>query len=1476
MSGTTNSLQLDHLDSRMRTVWRRGQTLHLTAGILACWRWAIPLFLTGVIMDWLVDVPAAGRGMLLITLLAISLYQAWRCGWRNLRAFNATYTALQLEAHHGGLDSLLVSAVQLRDPKAVAGVSESLRNKTCRLAEEAASILRPEKAVPFRGLRRPATIALLLAGLIGICAVAGGPFFTAGLSRIFAPWLAVAYPTYTRLDLGAGDLVVKQGASAQIKARVSGIVPNTAKLLLRTGEGRPREIILDITDGTCTYTIASASRDFSYQIKAGDARSALHQVRVIPAPRIEQVKVDLQFPAYLERASETVEALTLTVPEGTGINWQLTLDRPVRNATFLRDGEKPLELHVSEDGLRVKFNAMASDSRGYCFEWVEKERGFDFTSSRYYLQVASDQPPRVELTSPATNLSAMLGRPLDLIVRAQDDHAIATAEVTYRVNRRQDESVELPSRLRNGEGEQSIDWDYRTALPDLDIGDTVSFAVEVSDHYPGPPGPHHTRSETRRITFLSKEEYLEQIARKIDRLLSRVRSLYRQERAAHELVLKMDPGDNSFRQTCQLEAVRQEMIRSQLNDTAGEVQALLDDLAANNVSDAAAGASLEKVRLALLDIAASHIAQAASLLRDQSGAAEGNQEAEELHVAARAINTAARELGSLVLLRDIDAAHEVYAREARMLAQAQAYVRWRTVADKTASPQEELAEQQDELAIWTDRLISDLQKGLRYDKRPLAVLRLIRSVKDLRGAQTEEKMRQAGTFIRQGKAELASGLQADLVRILLNAEFSVRLSGAYSTLLQTRDDMVLLAQHQTQLRGKVAGLSSEEFEAQWTPIALQQTRLRRQLLTILLPSIPAPRAQLFDEALPLAPPVEAMLAEADRAMAEAVARITADQQDAAADQQRNAEQALVDVTQIVDRWSVEMGLQTQGLSTLVAATSERLSRIEEFEARIIGLLEKTDIAAAENEKVDELAEPQLILADELARFHQDLGKRHQAEPDQDLPPLLSRLHESQRAMSAAVQSLSSNAAEEAIENQEQAADALAEAYAIVVAQNERLGLLQDLLMFQRAVGFANGYMADIVAEQQDLLTTTETADAKDLTKLLPVFANLRTCMEDVAPLLDLVAGRLDVGTPLVFARTDFEDAMAAVENGDTLEAIDAQDVAAESLEEVQALIQAVQTQTGYVAEIVEYLHRATSNVALTQYQQEELRKKLATAEEDQLTALAEEQRALLAQAENDGRQFAAATGMPEFTEPSTLMREALAQWEAGDAAAAADQLELASVVLAENAEALFAVIRVLHGLPSIEVNTQTTSELVRLVDVLAAASSHTRLFRQTQAAAPQALDGLEDQQRDLAQRCLEIAQSGPPHALLAAARDHLSEAVSAFESSDPQALRRSQQAAVEQLRHFIIEQALILDTAKPPAVATEGDPTADGEGSDSESAFTAGFISDFVSGEAPKDKRTEWKVLGDRTRAALNQNFARELPLEYRGLLKNYYERVAK
>jgi hypothetical protein len=1473
------TIRLDQLDSRIRVVWRRRQTLHLIAGLLAFCRWAIPLFLIGVAIDWMIYMPALGRVGSLITLLVVSCYRAWRCGWRDLRAFDATRTALQLEAHHGDLESLLISAVQLRDDATRGGGSAVLCDLVCRQAEEAASTLHPEHAVPYHPLRRPAIITMLLAGLLSAFAVVDGPFFAAAVMRIFTPWVTVAYPTDTQITLNQTHMIVKEGDSARIEASLGGVVPDKAMIYVRTGEGRARVIDLEVAKDSCAYTIASASRDFTYRIKAGDDRSDWHTVRVIPAPRVERVKVDLTFPSYLERAPESIEALTLTVPEGTSVNWQITLDRPISAAQFLRDGKDPLTLQVDEDGRQVTFTDGVSDSRGYSFSWVEKERGFRFTSPRYYMQVASDQAPRVELTSPLANLVALLGRPLNLSARAQDDHGISSTTVAYRVNQREEQTVDLPVPIRNGQGDQPIDWDYRSALPDLKVGDTVAFAVEVSDRYPGPQGAHVVRSETRRITFLTKEEYLKQIGKKKDRLLSRVQSIYRQERAAHGVVRNLDPRDDGYMQACQLEAIRQEIVRDQLKQTTAQLQTLLDDLAANKVSDAAESESIDQVRAALIDIADTHLASAAALLRAQSGAAWGDTKpSSDPSSAARAVNTAARELGSLVLLRSIDAAQEVYAREARMLARIQASLRWHTVSTvltESGDAVKTLAKEQDELAQWTEQLISDLQNGMRYDKRPLAVLRLIRSVKDLRSAGTAARMRQVGDLIRQGRADQAAPLQADLVRTLLNAEFSVRLSGAYSTLMRTRDEIHRLTIAQAQLRDQCVGMSPEAFVRRQVATAEAQTLIRKRLTTLLLPSVPAPRARLFDEVLPPVPPVQTLLAQADRAMANALQQIAAGQIEAVTADQHRAEQALADLVAIVDDWSVELGIQTQGLSTLVAATSERLSLIEEYEARIIDLLEKVDLAATEKKKVDNLAEPQRLLVEELVAFKQDLVKLHQDEADQDILPLLSRLGRAERAMSDAAKTLKRNSASEANEQQELAADALAEAYAIAVAQNERLGLLQDLFMFQRSVGFASSYMADIVAEQRDMIVASKAVQPQAIPGLLPVFGNLRKCLDDVAPLLSLVAARLDAGTPLVFAATDLGDAMDLLQSGDKLDAIDAQDVAAESLAKVQALIQAVQTQTGYLAEIVEFLHRSVADATMLDDQQGQLKQRAPTATVNQLRTLVEEQRALLDRAQNFGKTIESATGMPKFTEAPKQMREALGRLEAKDVPAAIESMELAKSALTENAESLFSAINMLHGLPQIEVGAQTGPELVRLIDVLAVASDHRQLFRQTQAAEPQSMKDLARQQRELESRCKKIAQTGQPHPLLVAAHRHLTAAASALESSDMDKVTRSQRSADQKLRHFIIDQALILETATEKG-AVEADPGADGEGSDTESAMAAGFISDFVSGEAPKDKRTEWKVRADRDRAALNQNFARELPLEYRGLLKNYYERVAK
>jgi hypothetical protein len=129
------------------------------------------------------------------------------------------------------------------------------------------------------------------------------------------------------------------------------------------------------------------------------------------------------------------------------------------------------------------------------------------------------------------------------------------------------------------------------------------------------------------------------------------------------------------------------------------------------------------------------------------------------------------------------------------------------------------------------------------------------------------------------------------------------------------------------------------------------------------------------------------------------------------------------------------------------------------------------------------------------------------------------------------------------------------------------------------------------------------------------------------------------------------------------------------------------------------------------------------------------------------------------------------------------------------------------------------------------------------------------------------------HLKLVAAKDELSKAAANAKASDRVKAVAGQDKAADTLRHFIVEYTLkFLKTA---AGVSGGDtvPSIDFIEIDHEMML---FMPGAVSGKRPPDGKLEWEVLGRRERAALNENFARELPLEYRAILKDYYERLAK
>jgi hypothetical protein len=1455
------------LKSRLCRVHRREQELNLTMGLLLLCNWIALLFLVGFAIDWLIGLPMWVRMIILVPLLVFPIAQAWRSGWRFFRPrFSSPRTALKVEAHYQNLESLLVSGVQFSAPGAVSESSVAMAALTVERANEAADQVEAEKVIPFKPIGVPGLFGALL--LVSLCVFAAidFPLFKTAATRLFTPWVAIEYPTRTQIELMAGERIVKEGEGLSLVAKISGEMPDSAKIILRTGKGKPRERSLAITDGVCEYEAKTVFRSFDFRISAGDARSPWQTVRVISAPRIERAEVTLEFPEYTQRPTETVEALTLTVPEGTRIHWKLTLDRSVDEAEFRPAEGEAQALVISADGRSVTMQEVASESRSYSFGWVDKQHGFTFSSPRHYLQVAPDRAPSVDLTSPAGNLFATLERNLDFAFRGRDDHGIGEVAIVYRLNKAGEKKVALPAPKLSDGSEQRIDWNYRDALPDLAIGETVTFAIELADRYPGADGPHRVRSDARRVQFLSKEDYLARIEKQKRRLLNQIRIIYREERGVHALIRYLDPSAAVFVQTCQLEAVRQDLMRERLGVIRARIDVLVGDLAANKVSEETESAALVELGSELERISDEHVRRAASLLRGLAAVDDGRGKTRNPAPAIDMVNSSARELGLVVLQLGFAEASDVMARELHATAQTQAALRLQTILgeDGDAAAKNQLAETQARLARETARLLAATPRNKESTSADAIVaFNLSRLVNGLVRSGADAKMHEAAALVPKGEGEKAARLQAEVIAALLRAEFRLRRGAEYEALTTARDFFSAQAAGQRQLREESAALNVEEFAGEQSAIAGSQSTLRRQLRLLLMPEIPAHRPRLFDVVVPAAPPVNDLLTAAESALQTALAQIESGDREAAAAHQQGAETAFTKLAEITRGRMAAMTEQEQ-MKASVNSFGKQAAQLFMLEERLLVLLEQVEDAADDEVNTAGLTTLNQTLAEDAEGLRKTIAlwNDSQGAPSEDYLPLLDALAWVARAVSAASPLLKDNEPDDAIELQEQALDLIEEATSLIEELTITRSAFASVLENTGNALAPSLLLAEIEDEQVKLTAVTEKAEPEEHADLIVPQKNLIHAVDAVVSSLDPLAHKIESGTVFIFAKEDMDAAAIGLEEDDIEDALDAQSFVVESLQELRAKVDKVTPEYRYVREVTEFLYEVVPQSAVIRTGMRQLQEKGEGAPDAG---------ALKKKAEQFGSDLRKLTGEERYAATASHLIRAI------DSAGSESEFEEALDALIADTEDLQLLMKNLAYLitppPTGGITEEPTAEVKMIHQALSVSAHHKDLSRKTHAAAPEEIAGLAEQQRELASQCKALFPPPAPHPNIAAAHRHLAEAAAKLKSGDRDATITSQNLAADALRYFILEYALKYVDVPPPAPPEPGSPSDDAEPDDSELQL---FLPGALTGERPKGGRLEWQVLGRRDRAALNENFARELPLEYRAILKDYYERLTE
>ncbi len=353
------------------------------------------------------------------------------------------------------------------------------------------------------------------------------------------------YPTRTTIESVSGDLIVHQDEPIRLQASVAGEIPDSGQLHVRFKGLSWESVLLERQDpADFNYLVPHGSEDFEYYFALGDARSKRFQVTVAHPPRITETAIELKYPAYTKLAADEVHTMNLRFPEGTAVRWQLRLDRPVVAAEMMLEDKAAHRLDLDSTGQIVTLEQKPEASSSYSlrFRWKLGDRECVDQDARHYLQVIPDLDPRAGMIRPFEDGKATLSKVVDLAFWAKDDYGLDQAWIVYSLNDGSEQRWPLGSLEGNASiDDRALSWPVAKVIGNLKEGDLVTFAVEVTDRRAGPG--HRGRSPSRRLQFVSPQEYLSYSLGRQRKYLGQLRPLYLQEMEAHAHLGPLTAGD---------------------------------------------------------------------------------------------------------------------------------------------------------------------------------------------------------------------------------------------------------------------------------------------------------------------------------------------------------------------------------------------------------------------------------------------------------------------------------------------------------------------------------------------------------------------------------------------------------------------------------------------------------------------------------------------------------------------------------------------------------------------------------------------------------------------------------------------------------------------------------------------------------------------------------------------------------------------
>jgi len=284
------------------------------------------------------------------------------------------------------------------------------------------------------------------------------------------------------------------------------------------------------------YLFKNLQESKNFRFKAGEFYSDNYQIKISKKPALLNFKVQLLYPAYLNKKNEVLENPgDITVPEGTSINW-----------TFVTENTNELSFEY----LNNKYTLLEKEENQFHHQLKAKETG-PYTlqpknssknepSLSYQLNVVPDAYPQLIIEEKPDSANTRI---LYFIGKATDDYTVSKVNFYFQVTKsadakRQGKIFKTPIKVNANKLVNFFHF-WNLSKSGILAGEEITYFFEAIDN-DGVNGPKSTFSDKKVYSLVSKEERLQKVEESNVSVQQKIQSAMRQAQKIQEEARKLN------------------------------------------------------------------------------------------------------------------------------------------------------------------------------------------------------------------------------------------------------------------------------------------------------------------------------------------------------------------------------------------------------------------------------------------------------------------------------------------------------------------------------------------------------------------------------------------------------------------------------------------------------------------------------------------------------------------------------------------------------------------------------------------------------------------------------------------------------------------------------------------------------------------------------------------------------------------------